>query len=289
MVLRRVAAVAVPTSPNTILHVAGSETLSPDAQRGSATHVGSLTAEQWVQQGPPWRSVMTLHDAGGSVLRESGDGRVYDTHNHVLYAPTSPPSGHPKYTIKAGAKPGTYTIQFATKHGPVSQPIGSSDVRALRDGNDDTAWADTWNRHQVKLVPIVVPSQTKMAQLSAQQPSGASSSFASELRGLLKSGHARVVRTTTDDGRPAIEISSVHPQSGPQTTYYVDPHSYAPIEVDTYAYHNPADVTRIHFRTYQLLPLKGNQHLLNLSVPKPATVDHNPADAFRHMGLPTFW
>jgi hypothetical protein len=289
MVLRRVAAVAVPTSPDTILHVAGSETLSPAAQHDSATHVASLTAEQWSQQGPPWRSVMILHDAGGPVLRESGDGRIYDTRNHVLYAPPKLPSGHPKYTIRPGSTAGTYTIRFQTKHGPVSQPISSSDIHALRDGDQQTSWAETWNGHQAKLVPMIVPTSGQAAKLSAQQPSGASSNFATELRGLLKSGHARVVRSTTADGRPAIEISSVHPQSGPQTTYFVDPHSYTPIEVDTYGYHNPADVTRIRFRTYQLLPLKGNERLLRFSVPKSATVDRSPADAFGHMGLPPFW
>ena len=289
MVLRRVAAVAVPTSPNTILHVAGSETLSPDAQHDSATDVASLTAEQWSQQGPPWRSVMILHDAGGPVLRESSDGRIYDTQNDVLYAPPSLPSGHPDYTINPGSKAGTHTIQFQTKHGPVSQPISTSDIRALRDGEEQTSWAQTWNGRQAKLEPMIVPTSSQAAKLSAQQPSGASSDFATELRGLLKSGHARVVRTTTDDGRPAIEISSVRPQSGPQTTYYVDPHTYTPIEVDTYGYHNPDDVTRIHFRTYQLLPLKGNEHLVQFSVPKSATVDHSAADAFRHTGLPPFW
>ena len=279
----------MPTSPNTILHVAGAETLSPAAQRDSATHVASLTAEQWSQQGPPWRSLMILHDAGGPVLREGGDGRIYDTQNHVLYAPPSLPSGHPKYTIKPGTKPGTDTIQFATKHGSVSQSISASDVRALRDGDEQTSWSETWNGHRAKLVPIVVPTARQAATLSAQQPSGASSRFATELRGLLKSGHARVVHATTDDGRSAIEISSVNPQSGPQTTYYVDPKTYTPIEVDTYGWHNPADVTRIHFRTYQLLPLKGNEQLLRFSVPRSATIDRSPAAAFRHMGLPPFW
>jgi hypothetical protein len=51
----------------------------------------------------------------------------------------------------------------------------------------------------------------------------------------------------------------------------------------------PADVARIRFRTYELLPLNGNEHLLDFSVAKSATVDRNPADAFRHRGLPPFW
>jgi hypothetical protein len=40
-------------------------------------------------------------------------------------------------------------------------------------------------------------------------------------------------RTTTVDGKPAIEISSVHPQSGPRTNYYLNPTTYAPIELDS--------------------------------------------------------
>lgn len=289
MVLRRVAAVVVPASSNTILYVAGSETLSPDAQRGSATHVASLTAREWSQQGPPWRSLMILQDAGGPVLREAGDGRVYDTQNHVVYAPPSLPSGHPKYTITRGARPDRYMIRFETKHGLITQSIARSEVRALRDGTDTTFWAETFNGHQAKLLPLIGPSARGVAKLSSQQPSGSSSQFAAELRGLLRSGHARVIRATTDDGRPAIEISSVHPQSGPQTHYYVNPKTYTPIEVDTYGFDNPADVIRIHFTTYEQLPLKGNEHLLNLNAPRNAAINRNATDTFRHMGLPPFW
>jgi hypothetical protein len=63
-----------------------------------------------------------------------------------------------------------------------------------------------------------------------------------------------VTRATTADGKPAIEIASV-PQSGPRTTYYVNPPTCAPIEPDTYGYES--DVTRVRFTDYQTLPIAG--------------------------------
>ena len=104
---------------------------------------------------------------------------------------------------------------------------------------------------------------------------------ATQLRGLLSSGHARVTRTKTDDGRAAIEIASVHPQSGPRTTYYVNPTDYAPIELDTYGDESPRDVTRVHFHAYEILPLAGHSDLLRFTAPASARIDRNPAD-YRH-------
>jgi hypothetical protein len=94
-----------------------------------------------------------------------------------------------------------------------------------------------------------------------------------------------VTRATTDAGKPAIEIASVHPESGPRITYYVDPKTYAPIELDIFGYDSPKDVTRVHFTTYQTLSLAGHQRLLRFAVPSSASVDHTPADYWKAAGL----
>ena len=106
-------------------------------------------------------------------------------------------------------------------------------------------------------------------------------SFAAQLHGLLSAGHARVIRTTTVDGQSAIEISSVHPQSGPRTNYYVNPTTYAPIELDSYGYESPKDVTRVRFSVYQRLPLAGHQRLVRFTAPPNARIDRVPADYYR--------
>lgn len=89
------------------------------------------------------------------------------------------------------------------------------------------------------------------------------------------------------DGRPAIEIAYLHPVSGPATIYYVDPSTYAPIELDSYGYDSPKDVTRIRFRAYQVLPLAGHRALLAFAVPQSARVDRSPADYWHAAGLAT--
>ena len=85
-----------------------------------------------------------------------------------------------------------------------------------------------------------------------------------------------MIRTTTVDGKPAIEISSVHPRSGPRTNDYVNPTTYAPIELDSYGYESPKDVTRVRFSVYQTLPLAGHQRLLRFAAPPNARIDRTP-------------
>ena len=126
-----------------------------------------------------------------------------------------------------------------------------------------------------------MPSRRQTQRLQSQQPDPASLAFAAQLHGLLSSGHARVTRTTTADGKPAIEISSVHPQSGPRTNYYVNPTTYAPIELDSYGYESLKDVTRVRFSVYKTLPLAGHQRLLRFATPPNARIDRTPADYYR--------
>lgn len=291
-VIQRAAAVVVPpSSANTILHVAATETLSPLAQRARATKVSTLSEDAWIQQGAPGGERVIVQVPGGPMLEENSSVQIYNMTNNTVYPAPQLPSGKPHYTL-APISSGSYRLRVTLPHGGVyTRTLSPSTARALRDGTDAVQWGIlAWNsRTQTQsVIPLVGPSHSQhgQQQLQAQQPDPASVSFAAELRGLLDSGHARVTRTTTSDGQPAIEITSVHPQSGPRTTYYVDPKTYAPIELDTYGYDSPNDVTRVHFHTYKTLSLAGHRNLLRFTAPTNARVDRTPADYWNAAGLP---
>jgi hypothetical protein len=289
-VIRRAAAVVAPAaSANTILHIAATETLSPLAQRASDTTVSTLSEEAWIQQGTPWGERAIVQVPGGPQLEDTSSGQIYNATTQTVYPAPSIPSGTPSYTLTPTGNAGGYKLSVTLPQGGVfTQTLDAGTAQDLRDGTDDVQWSVGWNSQtQTQTVsPVVVPSAKQLRQIQAQQPSPASTGFAAELQGLLDSGHARVTQTTTSNGQPAIEISSVNPQSGPQTNYYVSPTTYAPIELDTFGYDNPDDVTHVHFTTYETLPLAGNQQLLQVTVPSIATVDHTPADYWQAAGLP---
>jgi hypothetical protein len=87
-----------------------------------------------------------------------------------------------------------------------------------------------------------------------------------------------VIRTTTVDGKPAIEISSVHRQSGPRTNDYVNPTTYAPIELDSYGYESPKDVTRVRFSVYSDAPARRSSTAAALRRPTERADRPHPAD-----------
>jgi hypothetical protein len=175
-------------------------------------------------------------------------------------------------------------------HGDVeNQTLDASTARALRDGTDVVEWGAMYfdrSTQTTKLGVLVGPSSSEAQQPQTVQPDPASTGFAAELRVLLSSGHARVKRTTTSDGQPAIEISTAHGASEPPTNYYVKPHTYAPIELDTFGYDNPNDVTRVRFTIYETLPLAGHEQLIQVTVPPTAHHDHTPADYWNAAGRP---
>ncbi len=284
---RAAAVVAPPSSPDTILHIAGTVTLSPLAQKDRASTVSSLSEEAWIQQGSPWAQRTVMQADGGDVFEEDSQDQIYDRTTNTVMPGPSLPSSAPDYTLTPLGH-GKYRLSAPLPDGGVSTPmtIDAATVQAVHDGTDEVEWSVDWDGHTQQIGPMVGPSAKQMAQTQAQQPSPASTAFAAELHGLLDSGHARVTRTTTEDGRAAIEISSVNPQSGPQTDYYVDPTTYAPIELDTYGYDSPNDVTRLHISSYETMPLAGHQQLLHLTVPPSAQVDHSPAHYWQASGLP---
>ena len=284
---RAAAAVIPPSSAHTILHVAATETLSPLAQRASATTVSTLSEEAWIQQGAPWGERAIVQVPGGPVLEDSSSGQIYNATADTVYPAPSVPSGKPRYTLTPIGD-GSYRLSAPLPRGGVSAPttIDAGTVQALCDGTETVQWSVSWDGHTQQVGLMVGPSAQQLTQIQAQQPNPGSVSFAPELHALLDSGHARVTQTTAADGQPAIEISSVNPQSGPQTDYYVNPQTYAPIELETFGYDNRQDVTRVHFTTYETLPLAGHQLLLQATVPPTATVDDTPADYWRAAGLP---
>jgi hypothetical protein len=293
--LQRAAAVIIPaSSANTILHVSITETFSPlaqrDRQREGDPVVSALSEQAWIQQGMTPAERIIVHVPGGPVLEENYTGRIYNKTSNMVYPAPQFPSGKPQYTLTPTGR-GSYRLSVTLPHGGVyTRNLDSSSARALRDGTDVVQWGLlAWNsRTQTQSVaPLVGPSHPQgQQQLQAQQPDPASVSFAAELRALLDSGHARVIRTTTGDGQPAIEISTVGFRSEPPINYYVNPKTYAPIEFDSYGFGNTKDVTRVHFTTSETLPLAGNQQLLRVTVPPTAQVDRTPADYWNAAGLP---
>jgi hypothetical protein len=287
-VIQRAEDVLAPApSPHTILHVIATQTESPMALRDGPS-VSFLSEEGWLQQGPPWHRRVIVHPAGGPVLEQGSDGQTYNMTSNELYPGPQIPNGRPQYSLLPGAKPGSDRLRVTTPHGTYTSTITSAEANAIRDGSQTVSWAITWNGRVQQLQPLVVPSSRQLQQTAAQQPDAASLGFAAQLYGLLSSGHARVIRTTTVDGKPAIEISSVHPQSGPRTNYYVNPTTYAPIELDRYGYESQKDVTRVRFSVYQTLPLAGHQRLLRFTAPPNARIDPAPADYYRWQVLTPF-
>jgi hypothetical protein len=226
------------------------------------------------------------HVPGGPLVEEDGSLRLYNRTRNTLLPGTRVPNSTPRYTLTAIGG-GRYRLSAPLPNGGVSTPttIDAATVEALRDGTEAVSWSVAWDGHHQMIGPMVGPSARQIAQLQAQQPDPVSTTFAAQLHRLLDSGHARVTRTTTADGQPAIEISSVHPQSGPRTNYYVNPTTYQPIELDTFGYDSPKDVTRVHFTAYNMLPLAGHERLLRMTVPSTARVDHTPADYWQAAGL----
>jgi hypothetical protein len=110
------------------------------------------------------------------------------------------------------------------------------------------------------------------AKPSVPDPDPSSGDFRDQILALLNSGGAHVAGHRTVDGQDVIEIDS----ADGHTTYYVDPGSYAPVELRT---RGTGGGTRLRFRTYETLELEGNGGLLSLGAQHPtARVDRDPAD-----------
>ena len=285
----RAAAIALPKpAPRTIVHISVTQALTPGARRNTGnTAAASANAEGWFQQGGEYRSVTRVTLPGGTPIWES-DGRVYDAATRRLYVLPPLPSGHPRYTLTR-ITAGSYSLRVLGPDGPIHQTVSAATARGLRSGADQVDWAEAWNGHTARLLPLISPTARSMRSSVSDQPNDTSLTFAAQLHQLLESGRARVAGHVTIDSRAAIKIQIPGADGRLWMTYYVDPQSYRPIEYDIYGFGNPRDQTRLIFHAYQVLPQKGNVRLLRLRTRKGTTVDRNPTSYFLHSPAPVFW
>jgi hypothetical protein len=272
------AAAAVAPSPGTILHV--------DMHGFQFTPDGSTITwrdESWQQQSPPHdgRQVQTAPD-GSVVESATADGReeVYDPAHNTIYvsAPESraTPAELNSYDIEPGPKPGTAVLRVPGRAAQAkgahvtTAVITTKQAKGLKDGTEVIAFKVSLKSRTISLTVIPVPKPPPASDdSSTADPS--SGDFRSQILALLRSGEARVVGHRTIDGQDTIEIAS----ADGHTTYYVDPETYRPVELDT---RGTGGGTALRFRTYETLELGGNESLLSLVAQHPgARIDRDPA------------
>jgi hypothetical protein len=281
----RAAAIALPNpSPNTILHVSVTQTTTPGARGNSAHLVPTLNAKGWFQQGPPYRSVTREQVPGQPPIWQTSS-RVYDPAIKRAYAVPLLPN-RPRFTLTNGPD-GMDTLQVATAYGAVRQTVSRAQARALRAGTDGILLIGSWNGHTFS-VSASVTLKTQATGSSVSAPTSTSLTFPARLHRLLQSGNARVAGRVTVDGRAAIKIAISGVSGYQRLTYYIDPTTYRPIELDSYGF-SDADVTRLVFHVYQQLATKGNARLLRLHTTAGTIVDHNPAGFYQHLPPLLFW
>ncbi len=285
-VVRRAAA-AIAQSPGTILHVdmAGSQT-NPDGS------VVTWRDESWQQEGSPWARRQLETGPDGSVVEsastQNGD-EVYDAKTNVIYVSTPEPATDRGNTFKIvpGPRPGTFVLRLELPGAPktdsgaghVVRPhvvITARQAKAFREGKLVVGFRIS------KQNGVVTPAVTLMrapkhrpdarTTPSTPDPDPTSGEFRSQILALLNSQGASVAGRRTIDGRDVIEIDS----ADRHTTYFVDPASYAPVELRT---RGTGGGTALRFRSYDKLQLEGNENLLSLEAQHPtAKVDRDPAD-----------
>jgi hypothetical protein len=286
----RAAEIALPKpAPNTIVHVSVTQTMTPAARSDSALLVPTVDADGWFQQGGQRRSV-TREQIPGQTPTWQTASRVYDPATKRVYVNPPFPSNDPRFTLTKNGRTGSYTLRIATSHyGPVNETITSAQARALRTGADGIQWQEGLNASGKFFLGAAVVSKAQSSNAgSAGPPSSTSLSFPAQLHRLLQSGHAQVDGHVTIDGRTAIKIAISGVSGYQRMTYYVDPTTYRPIELDNYGV-SSKDLTRIVFHAYQQLPLKGNTQLLRIHTSAGTTVDHSPADFYHHIPALLLW
>lgn len=287
VVRHAIAAVALPSG--TILHV----DMSATQDNGDGATV-SWRDQSWQQNDAPYdrRQLETSQD--GTTTESANVGRaeqVYDPATNTIYASPvtdgASSAAQRPYRLSRGPRPGTFilrpTVYTVSANGTVKTVHGSrrgsvvitaAQAKALRDGTDRVKWhhtggANTLNGMKLEVVP-------KASSAAAQPSDGAdpdSPDFRNQILALLRSGGATLVGHATVDGRDTLEIAS----ADGHTTYYVDPGTYAPVELDTTG---TTGGVKLRFETWELLPASdANDALLSLSDQHPgATVDHSQAD-----------
>jgi hypothetical protein len=270
-VVRRAAA-AVDATPGTILHVDMTGT-----QRNPDGSTVNWRDESWQLESAPYsrRQIETGPD-GSRVETTSGPAgeQVYDPAANTIYVGPRPEThAPPRLHLDRGPKPGAYTLRL----GKFSRVISAKQAKALRKGTLRAGWTlrkrDGHARPGLTLIAASkLHRSSDSSDHSGPSPDPGSPAFRDQILALLNSGGAHVSGHRTIDGRKTIEISS--PDG--HTTYYVDPDSYEPVELDTTG---TGGGVGLRFRTYQALPAEGNDGLLDLRAQHPhATVDRDASD-----------
>ena len=286
--IRRAAAyVAPPADAHEIVHVQATITRTPleRGYEGLDRNVASITEDAWFIGGRTPAERAILHPAGGDTYIALNDFRLYDATQHLeLRAPASPSSRPLHYRIM----PGRRAIRVELPGGQqTTLPVSSSELGALRSGQDNVKEIVGWNGSVLSRSAIVTPRRVTVGRSATAPPDPTSTGFAAELRVLLNSGTAEVLRTTMKDGRRALQIYTPRPQGSPPVTYYVDPTTYAPIELDIHNALSRLANTVIRFNAYERLPLAGHRDLLRFTPPIRGRITHAATAFFYAMGLPT--
>jgi hypothetical protein len=255
------ATAAVMGSDGALLHADISATQTWQNGRGDY-----WTEQDWQQVSSPYddRSIVTgVWPSTIEMAYVKGQVWLYDAGTNTIY--TGEPTAS-AFTLAPGPQTGTYTL--STPSGGPSLTVTASQAAALRDGQDVLA---TDGRGGL----LVTPRPTTGPQILSQ--------FRSQALSLLHSPAATVSRNATVDGQAALEVTS----PDRTRTYYLNPSTYAPIEMtstigrsnDDGDPGNESTVT-LKFTDWQYLTgVAANPDLLSLSAQHPgATINNSAAD-----------
>jgi hypothetical protein len=272
------ATAAIARSPGTILHVDMLGT-----QTNGDGSVVTWRDESWEQQSAPYdgRQIETATD--GSVAETATTGgrdELYDpTRNTIYVAPrvNETPYEMNQWDLKPGPRPGTELLRVGDVQGGhivATGVITTAQANALRKRDDVIAWRVGPHGALSPGVTVIPASSVPKPPPSGNDSAAAdptASGFRGQILALLRSGEARVIGHRTIDGRDTVEIAS----ADGHTSYYVDPATYRPVELDT---RGTDGGVSLRFRTYETLQLDANTSLLSLTAQYPgARVDRDPA------------
>jgi hypothetical protein len=269
----RHAAAAVAATPGTILHI----DMTATQNNGDGTTV-SWHEESWQLESAPY-SRRQIETANGSTVESGNDAageEIYDAANNTIYvyprSAQTPAQLNEPHVVR-GSKPGTFILRA----GKASLVISAEQAQGLKKGTLDVAWR--FDPHEAQATPklSLIPATKvyhapKSADDSDSSPDPDSPAFRNQILALLNSGDAHVVGHKTIDGRDTIQIDS----ADGHTSYYVDPDTYDPVELDT---RGTTGGVNLRFNTYETLSAAGNGDLIQVTAQHPnATVDRSASD-----------
>jgi hypothetical protein len=287
-VIRRAAAfVAPPADAREIVHVQATITRTPLERRYEALDrdVASVTENAWFLGGQTLAARAILHPAGGDTYVVDNNLGFYDaTRRLELRTPAAPSSKPLHYRVMTGRRAIRAQLSGGRR---VTLRVSPSELGALRTGKDLIQEILEWNGLAISHSALITPRRVTVERTPTPPPDPTSTGFAAALRVLLDSGTAQVIRTTVQNGRPALQIYAAHPKGSPPVTYYVDPTTYAPIELDIHNSLSRLANTVIRFHAYQRLPLAGHRDLLRFTLPHDTRTTRAATAFYYAANLPT--